>query len=96
MLSYAPQMALVASFLCVIVLHAWFTRRLIRLRDEALAERKEYERLRSDVLALSEEVVEFKRGMETNAVATKALEKEIEDWQRKIDSYVPESEDAAF
>ena len=52
MLSYAPQMALVASFLCVIVLHAWFTRRIIRLRDEALAERKEYERLRSDVLTL--------------------------------------------
>jgi len=96
MLSYAPQMGLVASFLCVIVLHAWFTRRIVRLRDEALAEYKEYGRLRNDVLALSEEVVEFKRGMETNEVATKSLEKEIEDWQRKMDSYSPESEDAVF
>lgn len=96
MFAYAPQMALVASFLCVIVLHAWFTRRIVRLRDEAIAEHKEYDRLRGDVLALSEEVVEFKRGMETNEVATKALEKEVEDWQRKIDGYAPETEDAVF
>lgn len=96
MFAYVPQMALVVSFLCVIVLHAWFTRRMVRLRDETVAEHKEYERLRSDVLEISEEVVEFKRGMETNEVATKALEKEIEDWQRKVDGYSPEAEDAVF
>ncbi len=96
MFSYVPQMALVVSFLCVIVLHAWFTRRIVRLRDAALAAHKEYEHLHSDVLALLEEVVEFKRGMENNSAAIKALGKEIEDWKRRIDSYTPEAEDAVF
>jgi cell division protein FtsB len=96
MFPYAPQIALVVAFLMVIVLHAWFTRRMLSLRDRALAARAEYGKLRGEVVALAQEVGEFKQGLESNAVAIKALEAEIEEWQKKIAVFAPPEEEELF
>lgn len=94
MFSYISLMILVVAFLLVIVLHAVFTRRMLALRDRALAAKSEYQKLRAKVSALAEEVNEMRQGVESNGAAAKNIEAAIEAKKQQIADYDPEEETA--
>lgn len=94
MFSYVSLIALIVTFLLVIVLHAWFTRRMLALRERALASRSEYHKLHARVVALAEELGEMRQGIESNSAAVKTTEAAIEDMKQQIANYRPEEETA--
>ncbi len=92
MFGYVSLSALVLAFLLVIILHAFFARRMMALRDRGVVAHGEYQRLRTQVAALAEEVGELQRGAEGNEAAIKGLETTIEELRQKIAGYQPEQE----
>ena len=93
MVMYSAYMVLVVSFVLVIVLHAWFVRRLNHARDQARAVKDEYTRLRQEVAELAEAVDELERGKGSNATTLQVLEREIEEIRDKIKSFLEEHPD---
>ena len=93
MFGYVSMMALMVAYLVAIVLHALFVRRIVALRNGAAAARREYDQLQSLVTALAEEVGAFRGGIDTNSVAVRRLESEIEELHQQIKNYVPEEEE---
>jgi len=90
MVMYSAYMVLVVSFVLVIVLHAWFVRRLNRARDQAHAVKDNYTRLHTEVIELAETVDELERGKGSNATTLQVLEREIEEFREKIKSFLEE------
>ena len=92
MFGFIAMVALVVALLVAIVLQAFFVRRTVALRDHATVVRIEYDKLQLQVQALAEEVGALQRGMESNTVAVRTLEAEIEELHHQIENYVPEDE----
>lgn len=77
MFIYWACTALVASFTSVILLHAWFVRRLTSNRERLRATREEHGRLHAEVAAAAQAVADLGRGKESNTLSIAALEREI-------------------
>ena len=90
---YPAYIALVVSFVLVIVLHAWFVRRLASFYERAQASRSQYGKLRTEMLSLAEEVGELERGMDSNDITIRTLEREIEELEEKLKAGVSEEEE---
>ena len=90
---YPAYIALVVCFVLVIVLHAWFVRRLSALKEQARADELEYHKLRMEMIALSESVSELDRGRDSNQVSILALEREIEEIKGMIREFLKSHED---
>ncbi len=90
---YPAYIALIVIFILVIVLQAWFVRRLSNLHDQAQGAKSEYNRLRSEMMELSETVGELSRGRDSNEITLKTLEREIEDAKVKIRDFLEEHEE---
>ena len=93
MFMYSAYMVLVVSFVLVIVLHAWFVRRLTRYHERAHAVKEDSDRLHAEVAELAETVDELSRGKDSNATTLQVLEREIEEIQEKIRSFLEEHPD---
>ncbi len=96
MFGYVSMMALVVAYLGALVLHAFFIRRMVALRDGATAARREYDQLRPQVVALAKEVSALRSGIDTNSVAVRMLQSEIEELHQQIENYVPEEQEQDF
>ena len=90
---YTAYIALVVCFVLVIILHAWFVRRLSTLRDRARAGESECRRLRMEAEEVAETVAELNRGRNSNQVSIVALEREIEGTQALIREFLEAHED---
>ncbi|MEW6753280.1 MAG: hypothetical protein AB1505_20210 [Candidatus Latescibacterota bacterium] len=90
MFMYSAYMALVVTFVLVIVLHAWFVRRIARLRDQARALREDCERTRQELAELTQVVSELDHGKDSNAVSIVALDREIQDVRARIRAFLSE------
>ncbi len=90
---YPAYIALIIVFNIVILLQAWFVRRLSRLRDQAHDAKTEYHKLHSEVVELSEMVNELSRGKESNEVSQQTLKREIEDIEGMIQNFLEEHEE---
>jgi hypothetical protein len=82
--------ALVASFTSVILLHAWFVRRLTGYRERLHTVRDEYGRLHAEVATEAQAVADLGRGKESNALSITALEREIEELRTRVRTFLTE------
>jgi len=90
---YTAYIALIVSFILVIVLHAWFVRRLTGLHDEVRERKSEYQKLHAETVELAESVGELDRGKDSNATSIQALEREIEDTKIKMREFLAEHQE---
>ena len=90
MVMYSAYMVLVVSFVLVIVLHAWFVRRLNHARERAHAVKDDYNRLRKEVAEAAETVDELDRGKDSNGTTLQTLKREIEEIREKIRTFLEE------
>ncbi|MGY8825808.1 MAG: hypothetical protein ACKVJG_18040 [Candidatus Latescibacterota bacterium] len=93
MLNYTPLIALVSCFLCVIILHAWFSRRLVSLRDRATDAKSVYQRMHNDVATLLQEVAGMERGTDGNETVVKTLLVELPALRTKIENFSPDQDE---
>lgn len=90
MFVYTAYMALIVCFILVIVLHAWFVRRLTGHRDRLRAVREEHGRLHAELTEASQAVADLGRGRESNTLSIAALEREIEELQTRVRTFLTE------
>jgi|APSaa5957512622_1039677.scaffolds.fasta_scaffold32287_2 uncharacterized protein (DUF342 family) len=90
---YTAYIALIISFILVIVLHAWFVRRLTGLHEQVRECKSEYQKLHAETMELAESVGELDRGKDSNATSIQALEREIEDTKIKIREFLAENQE---
>jgi len=89
---YPAYIALVVSFVLVIVLHAWCVRRLAYLYNRMQASRTQHTKIRTEAISLAKEVGELELGVDSNEVSIQALEREIEELEEKLKAGVPEED----
>jgi uncharacterized protein (DUF342 family) len=90
---YTAYIALIISFILVIVLNAWFVRRLTGLHEEVRECKNEYQKLHAETVELAESVGELDRGKDSNVTSIQALEHEIEDTKLKIREFLAEHQE---
>ena len=90
MVMYSAYMVLVICFVLVIVLNAWFVRRLNGLGDKVHTAKEDGDRQRKELTELTEAIDELNRGKDSNAVSTQVLAREIEEIQEKIKLFLEE------
>ncbi|MFH1567969.1 MAG: hypothetical protein ABIL09_08195 [Gemmatimonadota bacterium] len=89
-LPVSPAVVLVFGFVSLIVLQAGFVRRLTHLRARSQECKTAYDKLREEVVSLSEQVSSLDRAVDSNGVSILALERETESLQKQIDTFLAE------
>ena len=69
--------ALVLAFVLIIVLQAWFVRRLTTMKNRLANARAEQRRLRATTAELADRAGDMQRGLSSNAAAIKGAEEEM-------------------
>jgi len=89
---YPAYLALVVSFVLVILLHAWCVRRLAYLFNKMQASQAQHKKVRTEAISLAEEVGGLERGIDSNEISIQSLEREIKELQEKLTAGVPEED----
>jgi len=90
---YTAYIALIVSFILVIVLNAWFVRRLTALHEQGRERKSEYQKLHAEMVEMTEAVGELDRGKDSNATSIQVLKREIEDTKIKIREFLAEHQE---
>ena len=89
----AIYIALIIGFVLVIVLQAWFVRRVSTLKERARDTKNLWQRLRNEATELAQRSAEMKRGISNNVASTEHIRAEIEATKSSIRSFLEEHEE---
>ena len=88
----SPLILLVFGLVLVILLQAWFVRRISQLTARHKERKGTYGRLRVEAAELAEEVSGLDRARESSVASVAGLERETQELQGRIDAFVAEHE----
>lgn len=89
----SPLLIIVFGFVLLILLQAWFVRRITQLTARHQERKVSYRKLGAEVAELTEEVTGLDRASESNVASVAALERETQELQGRIDAFVAEHGD---
>ena len=88
----SPLILLVFGFVLLVLLQAWFVRRIAQLTTRHKERKDTHGKLRAQAAELGEEVASLDRAGESGATSITGLERETQELQERIDAFVAEHE----
>ena len=88
--AFSPLTVTVFGFVLLILLQAWFVRRITRLTASHRERQNTYRKLAAEAADLAEEVVGLDRARDANTASIAGLERETQELQERIDTFVAE------
>ena len=91
----SPLLLLVFGFVLLVLLQAWFVRRITQLTARHKERQSTHRKLGTEAAELADEVAGLSRAGESGATSIAGLGREIEELQKRIDAFVADHETAA-
>ena len=88
----SPLILLVFGLVLVVLLQAWFVRRITQLTTRHKERTGTCHKLRAEAAALAEQVAGLDRARESSVASVAGLERETQELQGRIDAFVAEHE----